>query len=1232
MSEKEIPIRKVKVSKDITQLIDTYFDNDISSISKGRIKTIFNEGSISDSQQKELLRLFRYNEKSNRGEIKIQYKFETKEDNKDSKDSKEEDAAPDETIIDLNLAIEDMDDTEEYSPESPKSDNLPEDEIKESRYIIPHRKAFVDFINKGFYKQILRKTQEQSGSLQLNVYQVLIKEYLSIETPYRGLLVYHGLGTGKTASAVSMAEKASSDMKIRTLLPASLESNFVGEVKQWGKGELDMEGQLWSFYSIETIEKTPKVRKKLMKQYQVSIDIIKQIFNHFIREVKVSIKKNLIDKEPALLDNTVELKRKITKEFKTIESKVKQSHGFWFHEGLTPYKELSVYDKLFLECQIHRLVQIKYNFIHYNPFPSFKKSDTTKDDTIDDIDDIDELEDTVLIKQNNERIKQELLKLLRYNIKHRNIESPFYNETIIIDEVHNFVREILNNSGSARLFYEWIVNAQNVKLVFLSGTPIINKPSEIAVLYNMLQGRISIYRFTIQSNRDPVEITTELNKIIYSKQSSIELFHVSRKQGKLIISFTKHQNHFVSVMNPENQQIYTSSENNTTYERFIKDIFQDLTKIFDIKDILPSKQDALKTDLDELVVYDALLNIPYHKQQTLFEINKDNQSVDLSNNESFMEYFFTESYDIEDKKKTLLRRMLMGLTSYYPIDRSKIGSMPTLQPPIRTKQYENYSISESMNVELCVMSQLQFSKYIEAWRQQKKKDLVRQMRRHLHDEQPFDFNIRTRQICNMIYKDDEFRYIRDKDRAYSEKMKQYENLRQTKTLDITNQLSEYSPKMYRIMQNIMKYRQDTKPTGKILIYSDFRGDSGGELIEQVLLVNGYTKYNPSEPSSNTLKFTFITGEEGVDQRKQNMKAFNESSNNRGEQIQIMIISGAGAEGISLTCVRQVHILEPYWNFVRIEQVFGRAIRLYSHDELDLQDRTVEEYLYLSVLPSGSSIDEIYKSIQSWDTVPEITNLKQDITQGKYKDLKDTLDMITTIGITEDQKIFDIMERKYKVSQSIIEIIKQSSLDCIQHTRDEPQLNDQCIRFSNQLLHEIAYFPGISASELFEIDQTQLNATFLVFVKPNHYVVSGGENRYIYYETKETSESDIDARYIRENSTKVGEINLDEMNIYLFVDKDHPLQGDLGKQFSVYQDIISIEPYYESILDKQFPTIKTLHTSKKDGYKIKYNKNEMMFYSPNTENSLRRLYRFENYLQKELVKPLLLCNQVVYIQD
>ena len=80
------------------------------------------------------------------------------------------------------------------------------------------------------------------------------------------------------------------------------------------------------------------------------------------------------------------------------------------------------------------------------------------------------------------------------------------NEVIIIDEVHNFVREVVNDSGSARTFYKWIVNAEKVKLVFLSGTPVINKPSEIAILYNMLKGKQHIYTITVKSSEEPSKL------------------------------------------------------------------------------------------------------------------------------------------------------------------------------------------------------------------------------------------------------------------------------------------------------------------------------------------------------------------------------------------------------------------------------------------------------------------------------------------------------------------------------------------------------------------------------------------------------------------------------------------------------------------------------------------------------------------------------------------------------
>ena len=64
-------------------------------------------------------------------------------------------------------------------------------------------------------------------------------------------------------------------------------------------------------------------------------------------------------------------------------------------------------------------------------------------------------------------------------------------------------------------------------------------------------------------------------------------------------------------------------------------------------------------------------------------------------------------------------------------------------------------------------------------------------------------------------------------------------------------------------------------------------------------------------------------------------------------IKIILISPAGSEGISLKNVRQVHVLEPYWNEVRIDQLIGRSIRQCSHADLPMKERYVDIFIYIS---------------------------------------------------------------------------------------------------------------------------------------------------------------------------------------------------------------------------------------------------------------------------------------------
>jgi hypothetical protein len=63
---------------------------------------------------------------------------------------------------------------------------------------------------------------------------------------------------------------------------------------------------------------------------------------------------------------------------------------------------------------------------------------------------------------------------------------------IIIDEAHNLFNSISNGSKIANEFYDLVMNTKKIKLIFLTGTPIVNNPFEISICFNMLYGPIKI--------------------------------------------------------------------------------------------------------------------------------------------------------------------------------------------------------------------------------------------------------------------------------------------------------------------------------------------------------------------------------------------------------------------------------------------------------------------------------------------------------------------------------------------------------------------------------------------------------------------------------------------------------------------------------------------------------------------------------------------------------------------
>jgi hypothetical protein len=67
-------------------------------------------------------------------------------------------------------------------------------------------------------------------------------------------------------------------------------------------------------------------------------------------------------------------------------------------------------------------------------------------------------------------------------------DTSLENTLVIIDEAHNLFNSITNGSKNAIRLYDKIMNTKNIKLLFLTGSPIINKPFELAPCFNMLHG------------------------------------------------------------------------------------------------------------------------------------------------------------------------------------------------------------------------------------------------------------------------------------------------------------------------------------------------------------------------------------------------------------------------------------------------------------------------------------------------------------------------------------------------------------------------------------------------------------------------------------------------------------------------------------------------------------------------------------------------------------------------
>lgn len=844
------------------------------------------------------------------------------------------------------------------------SDRLPKRKSyvrKISPYYMYNRRIFVQKLGplfKSHAEEIAAVVDEDvscdnraSKNFDLLTHQKVVTDYLNTYTPYRGLLIYHGLGSGKTCTSIAIAEGMKTDKEIVVMTPASLKVNFFSELKKCGD-DIYRRKQHW----VKQLAKT-----------QSEADIIGRA---------LALDPDVIQRKGVWLMNT-----KLESNFDTLSSA----------------------EQAEIDQQLDQMIRAKYQDINYNGMNGNIMKRITKENTV----------------------------------------NPFDNKVVIIDEAHNFISRIMNklkypDTISYRL-YEYLMSATNAKVVFLSGTPIINYPNEIGIMFNMLHGYIKTWKF-------PITVKTDSKT---DKESIMRLF---RKERITTYDYLE----------------YSGSEITITRNPY---------------GFVNVQKRTAKEDDDEMTAYGGIqLDPAGNVSDTEFEkriievlgragLEVSRKGISIVNHKSLpddTETFLKMFVDPETgnlNNADLLKRRILGLTSYFR------SAQEQLLP-----KYEKATDFQEIRVE---MSDYQLMKYSEVRNEERTRDTNKRKKKqgkNIAGEDVFEvsssYRIFSRELCNFVFpemverpgmlKEIDIAKIFAKMDAMmgkeKEKESDFENhvAAAEETADsekaaealaklVENAdavlskegLAKYSPKFLNILENI----EDPENVGLHLLYSQFRTLEGIGILKVILEHHGFQELKMVKTAAGEWdignlepgkqRFLLYTGTETPEEKEILRHIYNSNwdqispslrerlelispNNYLGEIVKVFMITASGAEGINLENTRFVHITEPYWHATRLEQVIGRARRICSHKNLPEELRTIHVFMYLSVMSEAqkNSRDNLLLTTQDLSRLDHET------------------------PITTDEYLYEISNVKESVNRQILMAVKETAVDCALYKNTE----------------------------------------------------------------------------------------------------------------------------------------------------------------------------------------------------
>lgn len=896
-------------------------------------------------------------------------------------------------------------------------------------FVPENRKVFKHFLIHSFSRYMLppqsedpdpeactKQAKASSKELKTFQYQAFVRDYLQRASPYRGLLVFHGLGSGKTCTSIAAAEAlyGAGNRKIIVMTPASLSGNYRGEMTKCGYFAFQNENY-WTWLPV----------------------------NRKAQPVEFTFLTETLGLPP--------------------EYVVKKKGG-WVPDPTLPsnWDVKSAAERAQISAQIDAHIRTRFMFINYNGLSEKKvrewacKTPRMFDGAVVIIDEIHNLIRTI----NNSNLE---------NFYEKEPLAPVY-------EAKQCMTGKKYRIGY--LVYRLLTNAIGAKIVALSGTPIINYPQELGILANILSGDMRFATAIL-----PPTINIENAKIFFNRHPEVDLVDIVSADGGVSLRITPVPSGYRKVVTEAGEvRGFIRDEDAAATAAEIKreiDMAAWLTRVDnDFKTAMKSagslmsnksyganqrlpdiEKSFVETFIDkesltlskpnDLVLTARLSGlVSYYKAgkpELVARVEKDVvEYVDMSDRQ-LEEYTIVRQVELKQEDRDRKKGQAPVDARYELVVKSQKGTFK-----IFSRAACNFAFPDDIprprpgDLRLAVVEELG-----EAKSEGTDADILAEGDQELldGDEVAPDAAAEEAALAAAPKAEDPYKVAI---RAALDALR----ARGPAVFSVDN-LKTYSPKFQKVIDNIETAK------GPVLVYSNFKTLEGLGIFGMALeLQKDYIKFDIT-PQANGLwalspellvpanaskkRYIAYTGDEKAEKRDILKHIFNANwqkipkelglavrnlagaeNNINGKIAMAFMITQSGAEGISLENVRQVHLMEPYWNYVRLEQVKGRAIRICSHKMLPYEERTVEVFTYISKFSEAQKTGNPRK-------VDKTLTIKDD-------------------NKSSDETIFAVSTDKRKLSDSLFGAMKAAAVDCELNANENGRY--ACYRFDKPSMEPI----------------------------------------------------------------------------------------------------------------------------------------------------------------------------------